>query len=162
MKIILPFVLNSPLLAKIFWGSHLTCSGLLQTAAFSKMKMEIKKSRRHPLGKPPTRSPLSVVKQETSSDEGECKGMENACMSCLIWRIAATSKQSWMAWKFLRYTELVENTACSRFDNPARDKIHLWEVSLLTSHPLFSQEIYFPGYRMKYHFGKKEISVHRK
>ncbi|KAM8986858.1 lysine-specific demethylase 4B isoform 2-T2 [Ara ararauna] len=42
----------------------------LQTAsAFSKMKMEIKKSRRHPLGKPPTRSPLSVVKQETSSDE---------------------------------------------------------------------------------------------
>ncbi|XP_067414588.1 lysine-specific demethylase 4B isoform X1 [Emydura macquarii macquarii] len=42
----------------------------LQTAsAFSKMKMEIKKSRRHPLGKPPTRSPLSVVKQEASSDE---------------------------------------------------------------------------------------------
>ncbi|RLV90963.1 hypothetical protein DV515_00014268 [Chloebia gouldiae] len=39
-------------------------------SAFSKMKMEIKKSRRHPLGKPPTRSPLSVVKQETSSDEG--------------------------------------------------------------------------------------------
>ncbi|KFW04717.1 Lysine-specific demethylase 4B, partial [Eurypyga helias] len=39
------------------------------TSAFSKMKMEIKKSRRHPLGKPPTRSPLSVVKQETSSDE---------------------------------------------------------------------------------------------
>ncbi|XP_016159924.1 PREDICTED: lysine-specific demethylase 4B [Ficedula albicollis] len=38
-------------------------------AAFSKMKMEIKKSRRHPLGKPPTRSPLSVLKQETSSDE---------------------------------------------------------------------------------------------
>ncbi|NXD45451.1 KDM4B demethylase, partial [Copsychus sechellarum] len=38
-------------------------------SAFSKMKMEIKKSRRHPLGKPPTRSPLSVVKQETSSDE---------------------------------------------------------------------------------------------
>lgn len=31
--------------------------------------MEIKKSRRHPLGKPPTRSPLSVVKQEASSDE---------------------------------------------------------------------------------------------
>uniref|UniRef100_A0A8C8AQ88 Lysine-specific demethylase 4B n=1 Tax=Otus sunia TaxID=257818 RepID=A0A8C8AQ88_9STRI len=38
-------------------------------SAFLKMKMEIKKSRRHPLGKPPTRSPLSVVKQETSSDE---------------------------------------------------------------------------------------------
>ncbi|NXA07140.1 KDM4B demethylase, partial [Sapayoa aenigma] len=44
--------------------------GAAETAsAFSKMKMEIKKSRRHPLGKPPTRSPLSVVKQETSSDE---------------------------------------------------------------------------------------------
>ncbi|KAK2542349.1 hypothetical protein Q9233_000441 [Columba guinea] len=38
-------------------------------AAFAKMKMKIKKSRRHPLGKPPARSPLSVVKQETSSDE---------------------------------------------------------------------------------------------
>ncbi|XP_071066103.1 lysine-specific demethylase 4B isoform X2 [Dasypus novemcinctus] len=38
-------------------------------ATFSKLKMEIKKSRRHPLGKPPTRSPLSVVKQEVSSDE---------------------------------------------------------------------------------------------
>ncbi|XP_045445070.1 lysine-specific demethylase 4B isoform X3 [Pipistrellus kuhlii] len=38
-------------------------------STFSKLKMEIKKSRRHPLGKPPTRSPLSVVKQEASSDE---------------------------------------------------------------------------------------------
>uniref|UniRef100_A0A8C8ZZM5 Lysine-specific demethylase 4B n=1 Tax=Prolemur simus TaxID=1328070 RepID=A0A8C8ZZM5_PROSS len=36
---------------------------------FSKLKMEIKKSRRHPLGRPPMRSPLSVVKQEASSDE---------------------------------------------------------------------------------------------
>uniref|UniRef100_F6U3W6 [histone H3]-trimethyl-L-lysine(9) demethylase n=1 Tax=Ornithorhynchus anatinus TaxID=9258 RepID=F6U3W6_ORNAN len=39
------------------------------SATFSKLKMEIKKSRRHPLGKPPTRSPLSVVKQDTSSDD---------------------------------------------------------------------------------------------
>ncbi|XP_005993861.1 lysine-specific demethylase 4B isoform X1 [Latimeria chalumnae] len=39
------------------------------SSLYSKMKMEIKKSRRHPLGKPPTRSPLSVVKQEASSDE---------------------------------------------------------------------------------------------
>nr|XP_026260101.1 lysine-specific demethylase 4B isoform X1 [Urocitellus parryii] len=38
-------------------------------ASFPKLKMEIKKSRRHPLGRPPTRSPLSVVKQEASSDE---------------------------------------------------------------------------------------------
>ncbi|XP_044941993.1 lysine-specific demethylase 4B isoform X4 [Mustela putorius furo] len=38
-------------------------------STFSKLKMEIKKSRRHPLGKPPTRSPLTVVKQEASSDE---------------------------------------------------------------------------------------------
>ncbi|XP_049644000.1 lysine-specific demethylase 4B isoform X2 [Suncus etruscus] len=33
------------------------------------LKVEVKKSRRHPLGRPPTRSPLSVVKQEASSDE---------------------------------------------------------------------------------------------
>ncbi|XP_027272654.1 lysine-specific demethylase 4B isoform X4 [Cricetulus griseus] len=38
-------------------------------STFSKLKVEIKKSRRHPLGRPPTRSPLSVVKQEASSDE---------------------------------------------------------------------------------------------
>ncbi|XP_074834358.1 lysine-specific demethylase 4B isoform X3 [Carettochelys insculpta] len=44
-------------------------SDLQATSALAKMKMEIKKSRRHPLGKPPTRSPLSVVKQEASSDE---------------------------------------------------------------------------------------------
>uniref|UniRef100_A0A8C3NIN2 [histone H3]-trimethyl-L-lysine(9) demethylase n=1 Tax=Geospiza parvula TaxID=87175 RepID=A0A8C3NIN2_GEOPR len=51
-------------------GAHPACCASFQAAsAFSKMKMEIKKSRRHPLGKPPTRSPLSVVKQETSSDE---------------------------------------------------------------------------------------------
>ncbi|XP_031678276.1 lysine-specific demethylase 4B isoform X3 [Oncorhynchus kisutch] len=34
-----------------------------------KIKMEVKKSRRHPLSKPPMRSPLSIVKQEMSSDE---------------------------------------------------------------------------------------------
>ncbi|XP_040178467.1 lysine-specific demethylase 4B isoform X1 [Rana temporaria] len=32
-------------------------------------KMEIKKSRRHPLGRPPSRSPMSVVKQDVSSDD---------------------------------------------------------------------------------------------
>ncbi|XP_053319541.1 lysine-specific demethylase 4B isoform X2 [Spea bombifrons] len=31
--------------------------------------VKIKKSRRHPLGRPPARSPVSVVKQEMSSDE---------------------------------------------------------------------------------------------
>uniref|UniRef100_A0A665VQR3 [histone H3]-trimethyl-L-lysine(9) demethylase n=1 Tax=Echeneis naucrates TaxID=173247 RepID=A0A665VQR3_ECHNA len=42
-----------------------------QEACFSKMKMptEVKKSRRHPLSKPPTRSPLSIVKQEPSGDK---------------------------------------------------------------------------------------------
>ncbi|MBN3296457.1 KDM4B demethylase, partial [Amia calva] len=35
----------------------------------TKMKMEVKKSRRHPFSKPPMRSPLSVVKQEVSSDD---------------------------------------------------------------------------------------------
>lgn len=60
--------------ALLSWAlPHLRCScPVFQgPSAFSKLKMEIKKSRRHPLGKPPTRSPLSVVKQEASSDEGE-------------------------------------------------------------------------------------------
>uniref|UniRef100_A0A4W3K7F1 [histone H3]-trimethyl-L-lysine(9) demethylase n=1 Tax=Callorhinchus milii TaxID=7868 RepID=A0A4W3K7F1_CALMI len=36
---------------------------------YPKLKKEITKSRRHPFSKPPARSPLSVVKQEASSDE---------------------------------------------------------------------------------------------
>lgn len=39
---------------------------------FSKMKMltEVKKSRRHPLSKPPMRSPLSILKQDPAPDKG--------------------------------------------------------------------------------------------
>lgn len=36
-----------------------------------KMQTEVKKSRRHPLTKPPTRSPLSVVKQDPTTDKGK-------------------------------------------------------------------------------------------
>ncbi len=41
-------------------------------ACYSKMKMptEVKKSRRHPLSKPPMRSPLSILKQDPTSDKG--------------------------------------------------------------------------------------------
>lgn len=35
------------------------------------MPTEVKKSRRHPLSKPPMRSPLSIVKQEPTNDKGE-------------------------------------------------------------------------------------------
>uniref|UniRef100_A0A671UEH2 Lysine-specific demethylase 4B n=1 Tax=Sparus aurata TaxID=8175 RepID=A0A671UEH2_SPAAU len=40
-------------------------------ACFSKMKMptEVKKSRRHPLSKPPKRSPLSILKQDPTSEK---------------------------------------------------------------------------------------------
>nr|XP_046246824.1 lysine-specific demethylase 4B isoform X2 [Scatophagus argus] len=40
-------------------------------ACYSKMKMptEVKKSRRHPLSKPPKRSPLSILKQDPTSDK---------------------------------------------------------------------------------------------
>lgn len=43
----------------------------LTQPSFSKIKMptEVKKSRRHPLSKPPMRSPLSIVKQEPASDK---------------------------------------------------------------------------------------------
>ncbi|XP_051979723.1 LOW QUALITY PROTEIN: lysine-specific demethylase 4B-like [Xyrauchen texanus] len=40
-----------------------------------KKKMEVKKSRRHPFSKPPMRSPLSIVKQEASSDEELYSGL---------------------------------------------------------------------------------------
>ena len=35
-----------------------------------KMPTEVKKSRRHPLSKPPKRSPLSVLKQDPTSEKG--------------------------------------------------------------------------------------------
>lgn len=43
----------------------------LTQPCFSKVKMptEVKKSRRHPLSKPPMRSPLSIVKQEPTNDK---------------------------------------------------------------------------------------------
>lgn len=34
------------------------------------MPTEVKKSRRHPLSKPPMRSPLSILKQDPSADKG--------------------------------------------------------------------------------------------
>ena len=57
--------------ACVLWGTGPRTHRVLfqGTTPFSKLKVEIKKSRRHPLGRPPTRSPLSVVKQEASSDE---------------------------------------------------------------------------------------------
>lgn len=35
-----------------------------------KMPTEVKKSRRHPLSKPPMRSPLSILRQDPTSDKG--------------------------------------------------------------------------------------------
>ncbi|XP_030744123.2 lysine-specific demethylase 4B isoform X2 [Echinops telfairi] len=70
---------------------------------FSKLKMEVKRSRRHPLGRPPTRSPLSVVKQEASSDEealpfsGEEDVSDPEALKSLLslqWRNSAASFQA--------------------------------------------------------------------
>lgn len=66
-------------------------------SSFSKLKVEIKKSRRHPLGRPPTRSPLSVVKQEASSDEGEDDVSDPEALKSLLslqWKNKAASFQA--------------------------------------------------------------------
>ncbi|XP_067271395.1 lysine-specific demethylase 4B [Pseudorasbora parva] len=49
----------------------------LQPSPFTKLKkkVEVKKSRRHPISKPPMRSPHSIVKQEASSDEELSSGL---------------------------------------------------------------------------------------
>ncbi|XP_052445835.1 lysine-specific demethylase 4B isoform X1 [Carassius gibelio] len=49
----------------------------LQLSPFPKLKkkVEVKKSRRHPISKPPMRSPHSIVKQEASSDEELYSGL---------------------------------------------------------------------------------------
>lgn len=50
----------------------------LQTSSYSnnKIKVEVKKSRRHPLSKPPMRTPTFIVKQEASSDEEIYSGLQ--------------------------------------------------------------------------------------
>lgn len=35
-------------------------------------RKKVSKSWRHPLNKPPARSPMTLVKQQATSDEGEC------------------------------------------------------------------------------------------
>ncbi|XP_060797283.1 lysine-specific demethylase 4B isoform X2 [Neoarius graeffei] len=49
----------------------------LQNNSYPKMKMkvEVKKSRRHPFSKPPMRTPTFIVKQEASSDEEMYSGL---------------------------------------------------------------------------------------
>ncbi|KAF7703060.1 hypothetical protein HF521_022067 [Silurus meridionalis] len=49
----------------------------LQTNLYPKMKMkvEVKKSRRHPFSKPPMRTPTFIVKQEASSDDEMYSGL---------------------------------------------------------------------------------------
>ncbi|TNN30293.1 Lysine-specific demethylase 4B [Liparis tanakae] len=51
--------------------AELPLQGDLLDANFSELKTEVKKSRRHPLSKPPMRSPLSILKQDPASDKGE-------------------------------------------------------------------------------------------
>uniref|UniRef100_A0A8C6WKK6 Lysine-specific demethylase 4B n=1 Tax=Neogobius melanostomus TaxID=47308 RepID=A0A8C6WKK6_9GOBI len=53
---------------------------VLTQPSFSKIKMptEVKKSRRHPLSKPPMRSPLSIVKQEPASEDLPSDSLDNA------------------------------------------------------------------------------------
>uniref|UniRef100_A0A8C7ZI93 Lysine-specific demethylase 4B n=1 Tax=Oryzias sinensis TaxID=183150 RepID=A0A8C7ZI93_9TELE len=75
-----PTELDSPELER--WRQHrvtfrmnllrrITGNDLFYQTSFSKMKMptEVKKSRRHPLSKPPTRTPPSVVKQDPASEK---------------------------------------------------------------------------------------------
>uniref|UniRef100_A0A669EMR2 Lysine-specific demethylase 4B n=1 Tax=Oreochromis niloticus TaxID=8128 RepID=A0A669EMR2_ORENI len=67
-----PTELTSPELES--WREHRVAhrANLLRRfATYPKRKIptEIKKSRRHPLSKPPTRSPLSIVKQDPASDK---------------------------------------------------------------------------------------------
>lgn len=82
----------------LWWTGPRTHKVLFQgTTPFSKLKVEIKKSRRHPLGRPPTRSPLSVVKQEASSDEGEDDGSDPEALRSLLslqWKSKAASFQA--------------------------------------------------------------------
>ncbi|XP_056270970.1 lysine-specific demethylase 4B [Pseudoliparis swirei] len=49
--------------------AELPLQGDLLDANFSEVKTEVKKSRRHPLSKPPMRSPLSILKQDPASDK---------------------------------------------------------------------------------------------
>ncbi|XP_041447464.1 lysine-specific demethylase 4B isoform X3 [Xenopus laevis] len=58
-------------------------------------KMEIKKSWRHPLGRPPARSLMSIVKQEMSSDDG-CYGV-NPDLLVENWTCSRCTTCAWNA-----------------------------------------------------------------
>ncbi|KAG5851441.1 hypothetical protein ANANG_G00093460 [Anguilla anguilla] len=52
-----------------------------------KKRLEVKKSRRHPFSRPPMRSPLSIVKQEASSDEeGDMEDEVKQTAECHLWQ----------------------------------------------------------------------------
>ncbi|XP_061094883.1 lysine-specific demethylase 4B isoform X4 [Conger conger] len=53
-----------------------------------KKRVEVKKSRRHPISRPPMRSPLSIVKQEASSDEaeGDMEDEVKQTAECHLWQ----------------------------------------------------------------------------
>lgn len=58
-----------------------------------KMPTEVKKSRRHPLSKPPMRSPLSILKQDPTTDKGVYLSL-NIYIECILLLIFSPFKIS--------------------------------------------------------------------
>lgn len=99
-------------------------------------EMKIKKSRRHPLGRPPTRSPLAVVKQDVSSDDesipfsGEDEAGDSETLPNLLSHLWKNKPVNFFAErKFNAIAALVEPycAVCSLFYSCPRDIAQLSE-----------------------------------
>ncbi|KAM4708756.1 lysine-specific demethylase 4B-like [Discoglossus pictus] len=125
-----------------------------------KTMMEIKKSRRHPLGRPPARSPMSVVKQEVSSDDdsipfsGEEDVSDPEALRTLLSHLWKNKAPNFLAErKFNAAAALIEPycSVCSLFFPYKRETAHLPDSFIPVSKrgqrtkPLIPEMCFFPS-----------------
>uniref|UniRef100_A0A8C2B5P4 [histone H3]-trimethyl-L-lysine(9) demethylase n=1 Tax=Cyprinus carpio TaxID=7962 RepID=A0A8C2B5P4_CYPCA len=101
-----------------------------------KKKVEVKKSRRHPFSKPPMRSPHSIVKQEASSDEGECGGVQPEAKKSedsALWQNRLPNFLSEKQFNAAMATIEPHCAVCTLFCPYTQDPFHLSDTSGLVS-----------------------------
>uniref|UniRef100_A0A8C1LHK7 Lysine-specific demethylase 4B n=1 Tax=Cyprinus carpio TaxID=7962 RepID=A0A8C1LHK7_CYPCA len=109
-----------------------------QPSPFTKLKkkVEVKKSRRHPFSKPPMRSPHSIVKQEASSDEGECGGVQPEAKKSeesALWQNRLPNFLSEKQFNAAMATIEPHCAVCTLFCPYTQDPFHLSDTSGLVS-----------------------------
>ncbi|XP_043078984.1 lysine-specific demethylase 4B isoform X2 [Puntigrus tetrazona] len=119
----------------------------LQPSSFTKLKkkVEVKKSRRHPISKPPMRSPHSIVKQEASSDEelysglsvgGDVQPEAKKSEESALWQSCLANFPAEKQFNAAMATIEPHCAVCTLFcpyTQPVKDPLHLLDTSGLVS-----------------------------